>query len=768
MSSKPASLSHGRPGSRLARALLPWLLAPVVMAPGPAAGLAAVADVGSCDLSGGAGGLEGQVTLPGGAPQSLARLQLYTADGRFIRDTYSDAAGHYQISGLKGGDYLLSAHPRSGTGYVPEWYDNQAHPAHAAPIAVLEALTRTVNLELTPGSQISGRVTAADGGALSAATIVVHDNRGEQVAVGYSNDSGDYVTSPGLRSGQYSVRFNAPSNRPYLAAATSLDAAAPQPVTGVNAILARSAQITGQVTHAETGLPAPAWVSVYGQDVSQTLETDANGHYTTTAGLAPGLYQVAFDQLNESQNLFGTTHAVTVTTPTTLTLHGVLSPAGQITGRVTAPGGAPLAGAGVYVASQDFSYQRSFSADASGVYTATALPSGAYSVWFRHAGYIPEYYDDQPDWPSRSWVQVNAPALAAGINAELAPGGGLRGTLTAADTGQPLSEVEVEAYAADGAYAGSSNVDASGVYALTGLPSGLYRLRFAPRSYGSACGYQAEWYADQATLDRALPVAVTAPDVTAGVDASLARGSAILGRVLDAQLAEPLKDVSVLVYDLGGEIVAEGRTNFLGNYLTAPALPSGAYQVRFSDGDLGQVDEYYNDRLSRSAADIVTVAAPNDVTGISAALAEGGLILGRVTAAESGLGLPNIEVAVYDAEGEVVGWAWTQGDGRYAVTAGLAPGSYRVGFAPSTGEAPALAAHSAGASFFEPLFAFGRLPPDATIRAQAQAAPAYRPMFYHNKWTLAEADPVPVTGPRETTGIDAALLRGLFLSLIGR
>jgi hypothetical protein len=755
--------------------------------------------IGSCALTGGTGRLNGQVTLPGPALLPSARVSLYTADGRFVSNTTTDGAGGYRFNGLKTGSYLLYARPGpsepAGADYAAEWYDNQSQPASATPLFISEGVTMTANIELALGTRISGQVMAAEGGPLAGVYVAVYDELGEYAASDYTDASGQYTTSPGLASGQYQVSF-VPVSGPYLEAAAAVAVSAPNAYPNLDALLARAAQITGQVTHAVTGAPVQASVLIQGTESSDIQYTDSNGVYTTTAGLRSGVYTVTFRErgLPSLQNLYGSSQVVTLTAPNRVTVNGTLSPAGQIAGRVTNAGGAPLPGVGVYVFGDDLRHSEYALTDASGLYTATALPSGAYSLLFQRQGYISEYYDDKRDSGQRDRVMVTEPYGTSGIDAVLAPGGSLSGTVTAADTGLPLASVRVTAFDAAGEYQGQVVTDAGGQYLLPDLPSGPYRLSFEPAGNGPACGYQEEWYNDKATLAMADPVFVTAPTLTANANVALSRGSALLGQVVYAATAAPLEGVSVLVYDTGGRVAAEGFTNFLGYFLTSPALPSGVYRVRFTDGEQGNIDEYFNDKLTWDSADVVTVTAPNDVTGISAALLEGGTVYGRVTAADTGAGVPGVEVTVYDASGQVVGEARTASDGTYAVLNGLPTGDYRLRFASSAGHNRAVQAATgpwlnpelapplsppppetlpAGAmdepAFGQsPLLGLERLRPQSTSLVQTGASTPYLTQFFSNKLTLAVADLVPVTAPIDLRDIDVVLQRGVFLPLLQR
>ena len=127
-----------------------------------------------------------------------------------------------------------------------------------------------------------------------------------------------------------------------------------------------------------------------------------------------------------------------------------LTPGGTITGRVTS-GGTALNMISLYISNQDGSYQNYVSTNASGVYTATGLPSGQYTVFFRPSDHIPEYYNNHPEGSDvRDQISVLAPNTVAGIDADLALGSSISGKVVDANTNVALQGIFVEILDANG------------------------------------------------------------------------------------------------------------------------------------------------------------------------------------------------------------------------------------------------------------------------------------------------------------------------------
>jgi hypothetical protein len=187
--------------------------------------------------------------------------------------------------------------------------------------------------------------------------------------------------------------------------------------------------------------------------------------------------------------------------------------------------GAPLANIAVNVLNAQGYYNSHAVTDASGNYTAHALPSDSYTVAFLPAAYQREYYDDKRSSRLAEQIVVVAPEVRTGIDAVLEKGGSIIGRVTAADTGAGLASVNVEATGLNDGYSQRTYTNASGYYTFaTMLPSDAYRVRFTPSDDGAACAYIPEYYGNRRDATTSDPVIVAAPNNTANIDAALERG----------------------------------------------------------------------------------------------------------------------------------------------------------------------------------------------------------------------------------------------------
>jgi|GEM_PF-3278554 len=431
-------------------------------------------------------------------------------------------------------------------------------------------------------------------------------------------------------------------------------------------------------------------VNLDGSSVT-SVDTDASGNYMITA-LPAGNFKVFFyknglNYLSEWYNdkaSFATADQVAVTAGgTTPNINAQLATGGQISGRVTNTSAVGIQNITVYVYDLDYKAVEGASTDASGNYTVLALPAGTFRVIFSppngsSLNYLYEWYNDKNSFTTADPVAVTAGSTTPNINAQLATGGQISGRVTNVST-VGIQNIAVYLYSGPGggldpAITDSweqAVTDANGNYTFSRLPTGIYTVWF----HNDGLNYASEWYNDKGNIATADPVAVTAGSTTASINAVLAAGGSISGRVTDSSLAG-IQGVGVYVCDLNNNRMGSGYTDSSGNY-TVSGLPAGNLKVRFTYGTYAT--EWYNDKSSFARADPVAVTSGNTTENINAQLVAGGIISGRVTDV-SGSGFNNIIINIYDLENQLLGHTHTDTNGNYSVQ-GLPGGNYKVFFA---------------------------------------------------------------------------------------
>ena len=178
----------------------------------------------------------------------------------------------------------------------------------------------------------------------------------------------------------------------------------------------------------------------------------------------------------------------------------------------------------------------------------------------------------------------------------------LSGAVTDSVTGAPLQGVVVDVYDANDAFVIATTTGADGQYSVSGLADGTYEVGFD----GSSAGYQPQFYAQEASLDSADPVDVTAGTTTTDIDAALDPGVGISGRVTDVSTGAGVGGVQVTVFDeVNGGSVGTATTAGDGSY-SLSGLPPGTYAVQFQAASGNYLPEFYDGEWSQNTADQLT------------------------------------------------------------------------------------------------------------------------------------------------------------------
>jgi len=151
----------------------------------------------------------------------------------------------------------------------------------------------------------------------------------------------------------------------------------------------------------------------------------------------------------------------------------------------------------------------------------------------------------------------------------------------------------------------SVNTGADGTYNLGGLPAGQYKVQF----YGSNLGYINEWYNDTTDMNAAVPQTVAEGATVTNINAVLAQGGGISGRVTNG--TSGLANIGVTVYVSNNYVSQIGWAQTDPNgYYTLQGLATGTYKVQFNAGQSGYANRWYNNKADFNLAQSVSVTAP--------------------------------------------------------------------------------------------------------------------------------------------------------------
>ena len=532
-----------------------------------------------------------------------------------MEDATTDVSGTYRISGLPSGEYKLKFTDNDGA-YLETYYDGQETFTAADPVTLTAGMTTTVDVAMTKGGHIAGRVVDADtDGGINNVRVVIRTLDYERSFYTWTEADGTY-TSPALPTGGYVVNFEPPLpyfDETYDNLATSYTpvwVTVPDTTGSIDAALQKGYVITGTVT-GDQGVPLQSvHVRPYSggssyYDGGLADYTDSDGTYAL-GPLSSGDYRVHFltpDSSSYAPEWYNDAitygHASRVTVPTTGPIDAQLSAGGYISGVVTSADGTPLEDVYVYIYEPGSSTTiRSTTTDEEGAYATGPLPAGNYQVRFSNSWdstYAYEWYDDQSAQEDAALVSVSVGHTTGHIDAQLAltseqPSGHiLISPPKASNSGEFLEDVTVYSYTSDPEvmeYHGQCPQD--GPLDIIASP-GTYHLYFVPPE-----PYSPMFYENAYVPTDADPVTVTV-DVTTTVASPMFQiGGNISGTVTAAADGTPLRGSRVeaelqdsAVHAMGGGIPhwsyfkkrdvfadADGRYRLVG-------LAPGQYRVAF-------------------------------------------------------------------------------------------------------------------------------------------------------------------------------------------
>jgi len=656
--------------------------------------------------------ISGVVTAnSGGVPLESVTVVAENYDDGETWESITDANGGYEITDLAAGPYTLSFHGPDDTDYVTEWYNNSLSVDDATVLTVTESQERVINAGLALGGKLTGTVTGTASAKLADVLVEVYPYGGSAViASAYTEEDGTYLLR-GIPTSGVSISFTDDADRGYVtkwstnraSQATADKITVPSGgTTTANAALVTGGSIAGQVrgpggsvleeTAVEVDLTLAAGT---GDEILATQFIDADGSYRF-AGLAAGSYVVQFTDVSGSGlaaqwwNTAGTRQAATAIALTAgqarTAVNATMTTGASISGVVTGASDGvvgPLESSLVSLYTADEQWIAETQTAADGSYSLIGLSAGSYLLSFEApdgTAYSSEWWQDKPDFDSANPIALTAGQARVGYNAELSSGGQITGVVSGSDTaGAGIEGVDVTAFDDFGDEAGTASTDVDGVYLITGLPAGEYRLQFSTAEVPT---YASQWWKNSATMDDAQVVTVNNGITTKGKGAVLQLGGTIAGIVSGSDApAVGLAGIEVTAYDTIGGTLSVTESAADGSF-TLRGIPAGKVTLGYHDpaDPAAYLDEYWNDKTSIEAADYFTATAASTITGRNAVLSLGGSISGIVSGDDSvDVPLEGVLVELFDVNHEYVADAVTAADGAYRF-APLAAGGYTLSF----------------------------------------------------------------------------------------
>jgi hypothetical protein len=291
--------------------------------------------------------------------------------------------------------------------------------------------------------------------------------------------------------------------------------------------------------------------------------------------------------------------------------------AGTLVGTLIRSDGSPAADESVvvFLADREEAFGRFTTTGPDGNWTIGDLYPTAYKVAFgpdpTHAAWA---------FGKSFWEEADTVAVAAGatvrVDDTLFLPASISGTVRDEQTGDPVEGVCVSLENlvpnSGGGWTGGCT-DASGAYRASNItPEGDYRVLFDdPQGR-----FAAEWYDNTTDPASATVVTVARGAQVSGIDAALAPGAALTGRVIDAKTRQPIEGVCMEAFAgrSGGRIRAQQQEcSQADGQWRLWALPAGATTVHFFYFD-AQVEIWAYNSTTQAKATVFDLTAGTTTT----------------------------------------------------------------------------------------------------------------------------------------------------------
>ncbi|MFI7547561.1 carboxypeptidase regulatory-like domain-containing protein [Actinoplanes sp. NPDC049599] len=610
------------------------------------------------------GTVQGVFTTSAGAPIAGASVTAYSGEGDWLKDTTTNSAGSYRLTGVTAGGVQLQFNNNG----LEHWSPGVTDQEHATTYPLAAGGTLTVNEKQPATGTIAGHFSDASGEPVPYANITVRGIGSWAWLYGSTDEQGAYSVE--ALPGTYKVSFKWESAEQWAVQAADEDAATAVTVTAgqtttVDDHKLPTGTVSGHLTASDGSPLTDARITLHrGQNQVGSATTGEEGNYSLGEALAGDGYTVSYS-VGGGPDIYvpGTADPAkarefTVVAGQQITVDDIQPLPATVHGTLTGDDGGPKAGYQVTVAlaSNDNWIQLNATTDADGTWTVRDVSPGDYRVSF--VG---------PDGGRSQWAYGKSTEGTATLIP--VPGGG---DITVDDTWLPGATLVVNAVdASTGAPVsdycvwitspgdGSGCATSGSQITVTDLPGGTYQMSANPGegSYYLSTDFQ--------------PVTLT-PGETTTATIKLALGGKVSFTATDHVSGAAVNRVCPAFAVLGHGGLPDGYgdcTDTTGK-ATSTSMAAGTYEM-YAVAPTGYGDQWVGRNGGtgeQKAAARIKVVPGKTVSAPAVLLDKAGTITGMVTDA-AGKPLAGMDVA-WSAWGDA-GPSWdtdTDAQGRYTIT----------------------------------------------------------------------------------------------------
>lgn len=159
-------------------------------------------------------------------------------------------------------------------------------------------------------------------------------------------------------------------------------------------------------------------------------------------------------------------------------------------------------------------------------------------------------------------------------------------------------------------------------------------------------------------------ITVAGQEEVSSFDFNLETGASISGQVTDVDTGFPVNITIALRNVLADGPNVHVKTHVEGRYALTGVAP-GTYRIQLCCEGQHYILEYYDDRLIKNEADLITFTGSEDLEGFDIEARRGATVSGRIRDAGTGLPIPGVRVRAGLAAWPYLRFAYTDSEGQY-------------------------------------------------------------------------------------------------------